>query len=244
MPTQSTYYFEDVDLRGRTDFIHVFFLGSAVRTVRPDDGGRKSVLALVRPDDEEVVDMLPQVNQPVVLDVLRNTLGDNATLRSGVRLGWEPFKHVPYFNQVPTAHDPLELLLRVSFDVNVQTPSWCLDVEATISYFIHLHLDQGQVAADVEGWAFTTGQGSACREGVRGALRQRVPAGMAVVQGLIDTSLRGFADRRFRMLYLLPGPGENTGAGVHDVGNHVSVALVPRMNPTRELIQLAKLLDQ
>jgi hypothetical protein len=55
-----------------------------------------------------------------------------------------------------------------------------------------------------------------------------VPAGAQALQQAINMRLEWIKDRRFDLLYLLPGDGAKTGGGSVNVNDSISIAALPR----------------
>jgi hypothetical protein len=230
VPTLSSYFFADTNLRGPADYVHTPAQG-LTRTTRLDMQGKRSNLTILRSDDEEVIDLAAVANSDAVRGIVSGLLTESAALTSPIRVGWRPYQHVEYFDQAPGGHAPDELLLRVFFDIHVSTPGWCLAVDQSLSFYIYVFLDGShRIRANVEGWAFQTSYGSACRDGVRDELRKRMPGAVAALQQLVDPVIGGYADRPFSAVYLLPGAGERSGYGLTNPDEYASIAVVPRIS--------------
>jgi hypothetical protein len=171
----------------------------------------------------------PLLNAPDILTTLDRILGGSASRRSGVRAGWIPWKHVPGHEKDPGRHGDLDLLIRIAFDFHISTPWYCTDADGNISYYVVPYLNRsGHLAASVDWWSYDYDGGfPACTGGISDALNRAVPQGMRTLQELIDARLALFADRRFDMLYLLPGNGTRAGGGNVNVNEHCSIALLP-----------------
>jgi hypothetical protein len=229
MPTLSVYYFDDTEFRGACEYIHASALAME-RLPRTDLSGKRSALVLIRSENEIPVDPSEQANSEGVRAIIVSLLGDSASLTSEVRVGWRPYKYIEYFDSAPNRYAPVQLLLRVFFDINVKVPVGILGVDASISYYIFVDLDPtNRLRANIDGWAFSTSQGSAARENVRSELRQRVPGGVPTLQSLIDKVIAEYKDREIISVYLLPGSGKETGTGVVNPDEHASIAVVPRL---------------
>jgi hypothetical protein len=228
MPTLSAYWFDDTDLRGKTDFENISHPYPGAVFQRASLNGKSSALVRERADGEDIRDLVVLFNNSLALQAIDNNLNALAKRTSAVRAGWRIWHDVEYHDQDPSRHGDLDLLVRLSFDIHVTTPWFCSDVDATINYYVVPYLSARVLGVYVDGWAFTTGYGSACRDGVRDQLRKDVPGASITLQHLIDVYLATtFGTSRFFDLYLLPGAGENIGSGTTNVDDHVSLVLIP-----------------
>jgi hypothetical protein len=112
----------------------------------------------------------------------------------------------------------------------VSTPWYCTDADGDINYYVVPYLDSsGRALAYVDGWSYHyDGGGPFCTGSISDNLDANVPAGAKQLQANIDLRLDWIADRRFDLLYLLPGDGARTGGGTFNVNEYVSVAVLPR----------------
>jgi hypothetical protein len=232
MPTLSQYWFDDTDFRGTTWFLHIGHPAGGWAWINWSSTGQvDSTLVWEREDREVVIDLPPLFNAADVLALLDGTLeGRPVSRTSGVRVGWIPWRHVPFHQNDPGRHGDLDLLVRVFFDIHISTPWYCSDADGNISYYVVPYLDGGgQLRAYVDWWTWHyDGGGPFCGGAISDGLNEAVPNGVGTLQGALDARLALFARRRFDMLYLLPGNGSRTGSGSDNVNEHVSLALLPR----------------
>jgi hypothetical protein len=231
MPALSSYWFDDIDFRGSTNFHSIGHCAGCWAWINWSNiGSTDSTLVMEREDREFVVDLPPIFNAPDVLSTLDRLMGGSASRRSAIKAGWIPWKHVPGRNNDPGRHNELDLLVRVFFDFHVGTPWYCSDADGNISYYLVPFLDgNGRLRISVDWWSFDyDGGGPFCTGEISSRLRSALSQGVATLQSLINARLELFADRRFDMLYLLPGAGSRSGGGSVNVNEHVSLALLPR----------------
>ncbi|MET8776957.1 hypothetical protein ABZV58_18300 [Nocardia sp. NPDC004654] len=230
MPVLSQYWFRRTDFRGDTEFLSIRH-GAGVWAWINDAGiTQRSTLVWEREDRELLIDLHAQANTAAVTGAIDQMLGGAASRRSEVRAGWIPWLHVPYHDDEPGRHGELDLLVRIAFDFHIGTPWFCTDADGDISYYVLFFTDRGgRLRSAVDGWSYDyDGGGPFCTGGINDALDDAVSGGVTTLQGLLDAALAQFAERRFDLVYLLPGAADTDGQGSVDVGSHVSLALLPR----------------
>jgi hypothetical protein len=231
MPTLTNYWFADTDFRGHTNFLNVAHCRDCWAWINWSNvGGTRSTLVLEREDREFALNLPPLFNSADVLERLDALLGRSASRTSPIKAGWIPWRHVPHHEKDPGRHADLDLLIRIFFDFHISTPWYCSDADGDLSYYVVPFLDgAGQLRAIVDWWSFNyDGGGPFCTGEISDRLSDAVSGGTSTLQGMIDSRLALFADRRFDGLYLLPGDGTKTGGGSVNVNEHVSLALLPR----------------
>ena len=192
-----------------------------------------SALTWERPDNEDVLDLSAAANNPLALSVIDHLLTGGASRRGAVRTSYITWANVPsgVRGSDPGRHQPWELLATLNIDFHINTPWYCSDVDGTITYYIFFFIARdGQLRATVEGWSFHyDGGGPFCTGDITSRLRTAVSAGMATVQEQINLALTLFThDRRFWMLYFLPGHGARSGFSSDNADNNVALAVLPR----------------
>ena len=112
----------------------------------------------------------------------------------------------------------------------MSTPWYCSDADGTIHFYGVPYLESsGRAGGYVDGWSYHyDGGGPFCTGDISDALDSKVPAGARKLQEAIDLRLKWIADRRFDLLYLLPGDGARTGGGSVNVNDSISIAVLPR----------------
>jgi hypothetical protein len=231
MPVLTNYWFSDTDFRGNTTFLSVGHCAGCWAWINWSNiGSTDSTLVWEREDREIVVDLPLILNAADILGAVDRMLGSSASRRSDIKAGWIPWRYVPYYGKAPGRHGDLDLLIRIFFNFHVSTPWYCSDADGDISYYVVPYLDgAGHLGAYVDGWSYHfDGGGPFCSGAISDALNSAVPGGIATLQSMIDTRLALFADRRFDLVYLLPGNGARAGYGTVNVNEHVSLALLPR----------------
>jgi hypothetical protein len=229
MPVLTNYWFEDTDFRGMTQFLNIAHGAGAWAWINwANIGSKDSTLVWEREDREQVLDLVSLLNFPDVLNELDALVGGGRT--SPLRGGWIPWKYVPYRNQDPARHHDLDLLVRLSFDFHVSTPAYCTDANGTIHFYGVPYLESsGRARGYIDGWSYHyDGGGPFCTGSISDSLDSSVPAGAQKIQEAIDIRLELIADRRFDLLYLLPGDGARTGGGSVNVNDSISIAALPR----------------
>jgi hypothetical protein len=229
MPVLTNYWFEDTDFRGTAQFLNIAHGAGVWAWINwANIGSKDSTLVWEREDREQVLDLVSLLNLPDVLNELDALVGGGR--KSPLRAGWIPWKHVPYRSQDPSRHNDLDLLVKLSFDFHVSTPWHCTDADGTVSYYGVPYLDgSGRARGYVDGWSYHyDGGGPFCTGSISDGLDANVPAGARKLQEAINTRLEWIADRRFDLLYLLPGDGARTGGGSVNVNESISIAVLPR----------------
>jgi hypothetical protein len=227
----TNYWFSDTDFRGNTEFLNIGHCAECWAWINWSNiGSTHSTLVWEREDSEIVVDLPPILNAGDILDAVDRMLGGSANRTSAINAGWIPWKYVQGHEGDPNRHGDLDLLVRIFFNFHVSTPWYCSDADGDISYYVVPYLDgTGRLGAYVDWWSYHyDGGGPFCTGAINDALNGAVPNGMATLQSMIDARLAFFADRRFDMLYLLPGDGTRFGGGNVNVDEHCSIALLPR----------------
>jgi hypothetical protein len=232
MPVLTNYWFRDTDFRGETTFLNVGHCAGCWAWINWSDiGSRRSTLVWEREDREQVIALASVLNAPDIQSSVDDMLGGSQARRtSDIKAGWIPWRHVPYHENDPGRHADLDLLVRIFFNIHITTPGYCTDADGSISYYIVPYLDSsGRLGAWVDWWSYDFDGGwPFCSGAISDALGNPVPAVIVTLQGLIDGRLALFADRRFDMLYLLPGDGTRSGGGTVNVDESVALALLPR----------------
>ncbi|MEC2715564.1 hypothetical protein P9Z56_29145 [Bacillus cereus] len=232
MPVLTHYWFQDTDFRGNTFFANQAHGAGAWAWINSNNNGAFGVSTLVmeREDREIVIDLPPLFNDQNTLSLIDRILGGQAQRTSQIKVGWIPWRYVPYKGQNPSKHGALDLLVRIYFDFHIDTPWYCSDVDGNISYYVVPTLDrEGSIGAFVDGWSYDYNGGAlVCTGKISDKLSNQVPTGVGTLQTMLDSRLALFGERRFDMLYLLPGDGTKSGTGTVNVNEHVSLALLPR----------------
>jgi hypothetical protein len=231
MPVLTNYWFEDTDFRGNTQFLNIAHGAGVWAWINWSNiGSTSSTLVWEREDREIVVDLVSILNASDILSTVDNILGDSATRTSDIKAGWIPWRYVPYRGSDPGRHGDLDLLVRIFFNFHINTPWYCTDADGDISYYVVPYLNgSGRLGAYVDGWSYHyDGGGPFCTGSINDRLNSGIPAGLGTIQSLLDARLELFADRRFDLLYLLPGNGAKSGGGMVNVNERVSLALLPR----------------
>lgn len=165
------------------------------------------------------------LNNPIVLNVIDSNLS-GAQRTSSLRVGWTPRKYLPY----ASSGGALDLFLHLAFDFHISTPWYCSDANGHINYYIACYLDGvGKVGAYVHGWGFHyDGGGPFCTGEITSRLNSAVPGAIGTLQAQLNSFLSLLGNKRFDMLYYLPGSANKSGLGNTNVNDSVSLALLPR----------------
>ena len=231
MPVLTQYWFRDTDFRGDTTFLNIGHCAGCWAWINWSDiGPRRSTLVWEREDREQAIALASAVNAPDIQSSIDEMLGGQVRRTSDIKAGWIPWRHVPGHEKDPARHADLDLLIHIFFNIHITTPGYCTDADGNISYYVVPYLDSGgRLGAWVDWWSYDFDGGwPFCSGGISDALDRAVPAGMGTLQGLLDARLALFGDRRFDMLYLLPGDGARSGGGNINVDESVAIALLPR----------------
>ena len=193
-------------------------------------GNSNATLTWVRQDNESIVDLGAQLNNPLVLNAVDGVLGGQANRTSGIMAQGRFWPSVPYYGSNPARHSGGDMLVRVYFNFHISTPWYCSDANGDISYYLFFYLDgSGHLHGYVDGWSYNYGGGGPfCTGAINSALNSAIPAGIATVQNLLNTALALYGGSRFSMLYYLPGNGTRSPGGFSGNANtDVALALLP-----------------
>lgn len=195
--------------------------------------GSQAVLAWERQDNEAVIDLSAEANNPLALNQIDGLLTGSVS-RNGrpVRTSYIRWDNVPWVvrQSNPNLHQPWELLGSFNIDFHVSTPWYCSDADGTITYYVFFFLDgAGNLNASVQGWYYTySGGGPFCTGDISSGLNNAVPGGMGTLQNLLNVALPLFANgRTFNMLYFLPGHGDRANFSQDNADNNVALAVLP-----------------
>src|SRR6266851_51827 len=171
MPTLSQYWFRDRFFGGPFDGWNQPYAGWAWIS---NTGGSAATLVWNRQDDEQALDLDPQLNSPSVLAAVVALLGGSATRTSGFMAAGVFWPDVPYYNQNPGRHNDWDMLVRVYFNFHISTPWYCSDADGNISYYLVFYLDgSGHLQGYVDGWSYNYGGGQPfCTGAINSALNQ------------------------------------------------------------------------
>lgn len=207
---------------------------AGIPPVSGTEASSAATLVWERADDEVVLDIPGSINgSPAALLAIDNLLGSSASRTSPVftaGIPWGP--RVPYYNENPGKHAPWAMIIRVYFSFHISTPSYCWDLDGTISYYLQFYLDRSGALhgyVDARGEEYRWKPADACRSRVQEQVAAGVDAGVQTVEGLIDLAIATNASGRFSQLYLLPGTGTRALGGFDEnADTGVALALRPR----------------
>lgn len=228
MPTLTEYWFRNGFWSGTFDGWNQPYAGWAWIS---NTGGDAATLVWNRQDNETVVDVVSVLDTPGNRATVDALLGGAATRTSGLLaqgVFWGPA--VPYYAHNPARHNPGDMLIRVYFNFHIHTPWYCSDADGWIAYYLMIFLDgTSHVQGNVDGWAYShNGGGPFCTGAINGQLNAAVPAGMANVQGILNSDLAIARLVTFSLLYFLPGSGTKTlGLSTENADQDVAIALLP-----------------
>jgi hypothetical protein len=227
MPTLSQYWFRNGFFGGPFDGWNVPYAGWAWIS---NTGSSAATLAWNRQDNEIVVDVGAQLNTPGTIDKVKKILGSDASMTSGILAAGVFWPSVPYHGKDPSRHHDWDMLIRVYFNFHISTPWYCSDADGDISYYLVVYLDgSGHVQGYVDGWSYHyNGGGPFCTGAINSKLDSGVPAGVATVQDILNSTLTLASAFTFSNLYLLPGSGTKTGGGFSENADQdVAIAVLP-----------------
>ncbi|MCC6557077.1 MAG: hypothetical protein IT372_29345 [Polyangiaceae bacterium] len=190
-----------------------------------------SGLVWERQDNEEVIDLSAQANSPLVLSQIDALFTGDISRRGPVQTSYITWANVPFRGSNPGLHRDWELLATLKINFHVSTPWYCSDADGTITYYVFFFIDTaGVLRGRVEGWSYRfSGGWPFCAGAIRSGLDSAVPGGVPRLQGLLDLALATFSrERRFSMLYYLPGHGTRSGFSRDNADINVSLAVLPR----------------
>jgi hypothetical protein len=184
---------------------------------------------LDRSDKEVAIDLGPAVKQTFLPQISKLLSQQNAaTLTSGPFTQIAFWFQVPYFGQRPLSYSPTTMLLRVDFNLHIETPGWIVtDADANISFYVFARLEGGHLKADVDGaWVIVNGGWPATQtiaDNLGSAALQAIPN----VQSAIKSTLAPFAGATFKTIYFIPGNGSKAPILSQDATLDTALAVVP-----------------
>lgn len=227
MPILSQYWFSDRFFGGPFEgFNEPYPLGGWAWISH--GGQSEATLSWNRADGETVLDFAQVLSNPLVTNAIDGLLTGDVSRTSGVMAQGVFWRDVPYHDSNPGAHSDSDMLVRVYFNMHINTPGYCSDADGNISYYLVFYLDAGGgLHGYVDGWSYSyDGGGPFCTGGIDDALNQALPPGMGTVQGLLDEALPLLADSKYSTLYYLPGSGTQAqGDFSEDADTDVALAL-------------------
>jgi hypothetical protein len=227
MPTLSQYWFRDRFFGGLFDGWNQPYGGWAWIS---NTGGSAATLVWNRQDNEQVLDLGPQLNSPGVLAQIDGLLGGGATRTSGIMAQGVFWPNVPYYNQNPGRHSNFDMLVRIYFNFHISTPWYCTDANGDISYYLVFYLDGGgHLQGYVDGWSYHYDGGwPFCTGSINNALNNAVPNGMGALQMLLNGYLALLAGSTFSLVYYLPGSGTKAaGPFSENADQDLAIAVLP-----------------
>ena len=227
MSTLTEYWFNDSFFNGQFSGVNQPFGGWAwvSRT-----GLSRATLSWIRPDNEIIVDIGSQLNNPLILGQVDRVLAGQADRTSGLSAKGVFWSAVPYNSRQPGRHAPSDMLVRISFGFHIGTPCYCTDADGTISYYVLFFLNSsGTLQATVDGYDFTyTGGNLICTGAINDALNAALPGGSTNVQNVLNAATARFSGQRFSKLYFLPGNGTRTAGNFNgNADTNVALAILP-----------------
>jgi hypothetical protein len=174
--------------------------------------GSSNMLTLLRPNGEITVEIGPQLNTTAVLGQVDGQLAaaGGAKRTSEMRASMIPWLEVPYFDQTPNSHKPLDMLIDANFDFFIETPWYCSNVSGTINFYLFFALDNaGHLQARADGaWFSYTGGEIICRGTISSLLTTALnKARVQFVQPLLDKVIAPASGIPFSVIYIMPRDG-------------------------------------
>ncbi|PHV07710.1 hypothetical protein CSQ96_07340 [Janthinobacterium sp. BJB412] len=185
-----------------------------------------------RPDNEHTIDLgkLINTNEHVGL-VSKLLMSAKAMMKSDLRVQAVPWMNVPYFLQSAGAHLPTDMLLKVSFDYQIETPIICTDIDGTISVFLFLFIDANkklQVKLDGVWFTLDGGYPFGCHDAGVAGIKAAMPIVKEKVLSMLPGLLAVTKDVKFSTMYYLPGNGSKTpGIQVDNASVNTGLGLIP-----------------
>lgn len=243
MTTLSTYWFEDTDFRGNATYVSVPESSDWARIPRADLSGVSSVLVLDRPDAETRYDLTTLINllgKPVIdghlsminVQLASHGLGVSHRPDWVINAGWRQWRDIggptKEPGKTPAPHADDDLLVRVYFDVHINTPWWALAVDGRLEIYIWVYLSRSRVRCRIDAYDVFTWGGSVLDAAVDGALKGALGqfVASADAQQTLE-QLQNSLPQDYSRLYLVPGSGELDGSGPVNAEERVTLAIVP-----------------
>jgi hypothetical protein len=229
MSTLSQYWFQNGFFTGPFDVFNQPYADGGWAWI---SNGSSSAATLVwnRQDNEVTIDVAPQLNTAAILAQVDALLSGGASRTSGIMAQGVFWPNVPYYSKNPGAHNNSDMLIRVYFDFEIQTPWYCSNANGNIDYYLFLYLDgSGNLQGYVDGWSYSyNGGGPFCTGAINSSLNNAVPSGMGPLQTILDNALSLLSGSTFSMLYFLPGSGtKNPGNNSENADTDVAIAVLP-----------------
>jgi len=213
-------------------FLQGFFNGLVLHTNQPSSdetfGGSldNNVLTLRRPNAEHAIDLGAQINTDANIGrIAKQLIGAHASLTSDLRVQGVVWPSVPYFFKFPARHLPRDMLIKVSFDFDIDVPIW--DIGATLSIYLFAFLDSKkhlQVRIDGTHLALT---GLIGLEIAQKKIEAAMPQVLAQVDELLKPIVAGAGNIQFAHMYYMPGKGSRAiGAPPVNASHDLSVGLL------------------
>lgn len=230
MPTLSQYWFEKEFFAGPFGvFNEPYPLGGWAWI--SNGGSSQSTLCWNREDSEQVVDFGQVVSNSIVVDAVDGMLTGDIERTSALMANGVFWPDVPYYSKNPGAHSNSDMLVRVYFNFQINTPWYCSNADGWIGYYLFFYLDgSGALHGNVDGWAYDySGGGPFCTGSIDDGLNNALPPGMSTLQKLLNEAIALDASANYSTLYFLPGNGTRSqGGSSQDADTDVALALVPR----------------
>jgi hypothetical protein len=232
MSLKSKYVFTGPGLLQGIDTL--FNMSSTQQGFQEIVSGASNMLTLLRPDGEVTVEIGPQLNSASVLQQVDSQLkAAGASRTSPIRARMIPWIEVPYFDQTPASHKPLDMLIDVNFDFFIETPWYCSNVNGTISFFLFFALDsKGHLQARADGdWFQYSGGGLICTGAIDSILTSALnKARTSFVQPLLDKLIAPAAGIAFSVIYIMPSNGSRIlGVQIQNATLAATLGLVPKL---------------
>ena len=171
---------------------------------------------------DEVFDLTADFNTPEVLGLIKSHLPSGVSSTSGIQLAWMPWSQVPgpAKSRATKSHSDTDPVIRMSMNVHVNTPWWCLAVDGSVIFYMFPDNSDFRIKGVVDGWDTLTDLISACSSGVNDQLRAWMPNTISDVQSLVDSIFSQLPNQHFGSYQLLP-----PWTGSVDNQDHVELVL-------------------
>jgi hypothetical protein len=196
--------------------------------------GASNMLTLLRPNGEIAIEIGPQLNTASVLHQVDSQLNAaGASRTSPIRASMIPWFEVPYFDQTPASHKPLDMLIDANFDFFIETPWYCSNASGTISFFLFFALDsKGHLQARADGdWFQYSGGELICTGAIDSMLTSTLnKARVNFVQPLLDKLIAPANGIPFSVIYVMPSNGTRAlGVQAQNATLAATLGLVPNL---------------
>ena len=228
MAVLTEYVFQERFFGGPFTFGNSPYPDGALNVISLTGESIAGTLVVNRPDSEVVIDLAAQFNTQGNRNTIDRRLPQDVSRTSGVRAAGRFWKDIVEELEIEDTkrHQDYDMLVRMFFEIHINTPWYCTAADGSISFYVLFFLDgagrlQGQV--DFGAWEFNGG--AACSGAIDDRLGTNVGRAVPIVQNMLNSALQPLATTTFSQLYYLPGRGRRD-AGIFRGNADRTVALV------------------